>query len=162
MHPEPLRLDEEVDSLMQSAAPEYRAHGLEITVQPAPVTVCADRDLLRRILLNIMDNSLKYKNKPVGHLEIAMQAPGGVCTLGLADDGPGVPEEACGKLFDVFYRSDPARRNPAGGSGLGLAIAATAAARMGGSIRAQKAQGGGLSIIITLPEVENHAAHSDH
>ena len=162
VHPEPLRLDEEVDSLMQSAAPEYRARGLEITVQPAPVTVCADRDLLRRILLNIMDNSLKYKNKPVGHLEITMQASGGVCTLGLTDDGPGVPEEACGKLFDVFYRSDPARRNPAGGSGLGLAIAATAAARMGGSIRAQNAQGGGLSIIITLPEEGNHAAYSDH
>ena len=47
VHPEPLRLDEEVDSLMQSAAPEYRARGLEIRVQSAPVTVCAGHSLRR-------------------------------------------------------------------------------------------------------------------
>ena len=73
-----------------------------------------------------------------------------------------MPAEACGKLFDVFYRSDPARKNPAGGSGLGLAIAAKAAARMGGTIRAENAPGGGLSIILTLPEEESHAAHPDY
>lgn len=87
-----------------------------------------------------MDNSAKYKGKPAGHLHITVQAADGVCTLTLTDDGPGVPAEACGKLFDVFYRSDPARRNPAGGSGLGLAIAATAARAHGRQYsRAQRA-----------------------
>lgn len=162
MHPETLRLDEEVDRLVQAAAPEYRARGLEITVQAVPATVRADPDLPRRILLNIIDNSAKYKGKPAGHLHITVQAADGVCTLTLTDDGPGVPAEACGKLFDVFYRSDPARKNPAGGSGLGLAIAAKAAARMGGTIRAENAPGGGLSIILTLPEEGNHAAHPDY
>ena len=91
-----------------------------------------------------------------------MQAEDGSCTLVLTDDGPGVPPDACGKLFDVFYRSDPARKNPAGGSGLGLAIAAKAVSRMGGTIRAENAPDGGLSIIITLPRGKEDAAHFDH
>ena len=62
----------------------------------------------------------------------------------------------------MFYRSDPARKNPAGGSGLGLAIAAKAVQRMRGSIRAENAETGGLRIIITLPKEENHAENSDH
>lgn len=62
-----------------------------------------------------------------------------------------MPEEALPKLFDAFYRSDPARKNPAGGSGLGLAIAARAVQRMGGAIQAFQAPAGGLAIQITLP-----------
>ena len=160
VHPEPLRLDEMVDSLAQQDA--MQAEELVITTQTVPVTVYADPDLLRRVLQNILDNSLKYKNKPVCHLHIGMQAERDTCTLTLTDDGPGVPPDACGKLFDVFYRSDPARKNPAGGSGLGLAIAAKTVSRMGGAIRAENAPGGGLSIIITLRREEEDAAHPDH
>ena len=114
------------------------------------------------MLLNIADNSSKYRQKPVGQLHISLETTEKDCVLSLTDDGSGVPPEACGRLFDVFCRSDPARKNPSGGSGLGLAIAAKAVARMNGTIRAENAENGGLRIIITLPKEENgHAENPD-
>ena len=158
-HPQPLRLDEAVQELARTAETDYP--DLRITAETVPATVKADPDELHRILRNIADNSRKYKNKPVGNLHIALQTTENDCILSLTDDGPGVPPDACGKLFDVFYRSDPARKNPAGGSGLGLAIAAKAVQRMNGNIRAENAENGGLRIVITLPKEEDHAENSD-
>lgn len=113
---------------------------------------------MQRVLTNIMDNSIKYKEKETVHLQITLEETVSGVRLTLADNGPGVPEDALPKLFDVFYRSDPARKNPAGGSGLGLAIAARALRHMSGSTRAYNQAGGGLAIEINLPEEENDYA----
>ena len=152
MEMRPIRLDEFVTGFVVEASLDSRTHGLEITAEHlAPVTVSADPEQLRRVLANILENSIKYKNKETGHLRITLEESG---LLVLADDGPGVPEDALPKLFDVFYRSDPARKNPAGGSGLGLAIAAKAVQGMGGTIRASSGPCGGLAIEITLSKEE--------
>ena len=156
-----IRLDEFITSFVEEAALDSRTHGLESTAeQLAPVTVSADPGQLRRVLSNILENSIKYKNKEIGHLRITLEESG---RLVLADDGPGVPEDALPKLFDVFYRSDPARKNPAGGSGLGLAIASKAVHGMGGTIRAYNVPNGGLAIEITLSKEETcDAEDPDH
>ena len=161
MEMRPIRLDEFISGFVEESAPDGRVHGLEITAEYlAPVTVSADPGQLRRVLSNILENSIKYKSREMGHLRITLEESG---RLTLADDGPGVPEEALPKLFDVFYRSDPARKNPAGGSGLGLAIAAKAVQGMGGTIRARNGSGGGLSIEITLSrEGSQDAENSDY
>lgn len=159
----PLRLDEMAVMLMQETEGEYLQKGLEVSVAADPATVMADPEQLRRVLTNIMDNSAKYKAGDMGHLQITVKSSGSEGCITLADDGPGVSEDALPKLFDVFYRSDPARKNPAGGSGLGLAIAAKTIQKMGGTIRAANRPEGGLSITITLPgEEADHAEHSDH
>ena len=107
-----LHLDRFLDQLIGELSADYQARGLELVPEPfPPVKVCADPSQLRRVILNIWDNSAKYKNKPVGQASIRLDAKG---VLILSDDGPGVPEDALPKLFDVFYRSDPARKNPAG------------------------------------------------
>lgn len=161
MEMRPIRLDEFVAGFVEEAALDSRTRGLEITAeQLTPVTVSADPEQLRRVLSNILENSIKHKAKETGRLRITLEESG---RLTLADDGPGVPEEALPKLFDVFYRSDPARKNPAGGSGLGLAIAAKAVQGMGGTIRAFNVPGGGLAIEITLPKEEHGDAEDpDH
>ena len=152
MEMRPIRLDEFVAGFVEEAALDSRTRGLEITAeQLTPVTVSADPEQLRRVLSNILENSIKYKAKETGRLRITLEESG---RLTLADDGPGVPEEALPKLFDVFYRSDPARKNPAGGSGLGLAIAAKAVQGMSGTIRARGGPHGGLAIAITLSKEE--------
>jgi len=87
-------------------------------------------------------------------LKISLNRRKSSAVLSLTDDGPGVPAEALPQLFDVFYRSDPSRRDPQNGSGLGLAIAAKAIAQMGGSISAANVKGGGLAIEIELPSQE--------
>lgn len=153
LHAEPFALKEELDALTAVITPEYAAKGLVITADPVPVvTVHADSEMLRRILMNIVDNSLKYKTTDIGHLHLHAEEAPRTITLTLTDDGPGVPEEAVDKLFDVFYRSDPSRHNPKQGSGLGLAIANKAITRMGGSIHADNVQPHGLAITLTLPK----------
>jgi len=148
----PIRLDEEITALVRSTGAEYADQGLEISTELMPITVTADPDQLRRILTNIIDNSLKYRHAETGHLQIRLEDQEHSCLMTLTDDGPGAPKEALGKLFDAFYRSDPSRQNPNKGSGLGLAIAAKAIRRMGGSIWAENAPSGGLSILIALPK----------
>lgn len=162
MEPRTLRLDEFVMALAAETGEEYHSKGLDITLESlCPVRVTTDGALLRRMLTNIMDNSAKYKTADLGRLWISVEDAGADCRVVLTDDGPGVPEAALPKLFDAFYRSDPARKNPAGGSGLGLAIAARTVERMGGTIDAQNAPTGGLEIAITLPKEDGHGKDSD-
>lgn len=160
--PRTFRLDEFVTALVAETGDEYRSKGLEITVAAScPASVTADMELLRRVLANIMDNSAKYKTVAIGQLRISIEDTEKNYRIILSDDGPGVPEEALPKLFDAFYRSDPARKNPAGGSGLGLAIAARMVERMRGTITARNITAGGLEIAITLPKEDGHAKNSD-
>lgn len=81
-----------------------------------------------------------------------------------ADDGVGAPEERLPKLFDAFYRGDAARTAPGSGSGLGLAVVKKAVEAMGGTVRAENREGGGLAVIFTLPlgKEERHAEDLDH
>lgn len=152
---EPLQLDSEIAALLEVVAPEYAAKGLEVqSTTLAPLRVNADAELVRRILVNILDNSLKYKTAATGHVTISLDDNGDAACLTLADDGPGVAPEALPKLFDVFYRSDSSRHNPNQGSGLGLAIVAKAVQRMGGQVTAQANTPHGLMIAITLPKGE--------
>lgn len=150
----PLRLDRYLSGLAAELECDYQERGLTLVLgELAPITVSADPEQLRRVLTNVWDNSAKYKERKTGTALVVLHEDG---RLILSDDGPGVPEEALPKLFDAFYRSDPARRNPAGGSGLGLAIAARAVQNMGGTIRAYDLPAaGGLAIEITLQKEES-------
>lgn len=154
-HPELLHLDEEIRQLISSLGPEYAENGLRIFAEKlVPATVLSDPEQLRRVIVNIIENSLKYKDNETGHLEISLQEEMGGFRLSLCDDGPGVPTESLPRLFDAFYRSDPARQNPNRGSGLGLSIAAGAVRRMDGKIHAEIGNNGGLAIVIWLPKAE--------
>lgn len=156
----PKRLDavREILGFVQDSAEEYRRRGLLLRVGPMPEHVAVEIDPtgLRSILTNILDKSAKYKEKDVGTASLRAEEDGGTFRLFLDDDGPGVPEEALPRLFDVFYRSDPARRDPNRGSGLDLlAIVQKTAARMGGAVRAEDLPGGGLRMILEIPLAES-------
>lgn len=154
-NPELLQLDDEVRQLVRALGAEYEEKGLSISTGAlTPATVSADPDQLQRVLTNIMENSLKYKTKASGNLNVSLGEENGGYRLSLCDDGPGVSEDALPHLFEVFYRSDPSRQNPHRGSGLGLAIAANAVHRMSGSIEAKSGENGGLEIVIWLPKSE--------
>ena len=71
--------------------------------------------------------------------------------VSFSDNGAGVPAEQLSKLFDLFYRGDASRTAPGSGSGLGLAVVKKAVTAMGGQVRAENVDGGGLRIILTLP-----------
>ena len=75
--------------------------------------------------------------------------------ISFADDGMGVADAELAKLFDSFYRTDPARTNVAKGSGLGLAIVKQIISSLQGEIWAEQTAGGGLTICMLLPIVED-------
>ena len=141
--------------IAREAAAEYAARGLDITARAdeTPVWVNIDISQLRRVMINIFENSLKYKTSERGRLDVSVSREGETAVLALTDDGPGVPRDAADKLFDMFYRLDLSRSDPSKGSGLGLAIAAKVIYRFGGAIEAKNAPPNGLSIVIKLPLV---------
>ena len=117
---------------------------------PSGCTVYADRSQLRRIAKNIIDNSIKYAGSGRVRAVISAAERGDKVEFSFDDNGPGVPDEQLPRLFDVFYRTDPARKRGADGSGLGLAIVSRAAEQMGGKAEACRGTLGGLCIKVTL------------
>ncbi|HEX3022980.1 MAG TPA: ATP-binding protein, partial [Lachnospiraceae bacterium] len=150
--PELLSISQEIESYVEATSNEYQEKGLTIHMNKLEpdVLIYADPLQLRSVLANILENSSKYKDKPVGESWISINRKGNQVCIIIEDDGPGVGQEELGKLFQVFYRSDRSRSNPNRGSGLGLAITAKAINYMGGNIYAMIREPNGLRIIIEL------------
>lgn len=148
----PLDMRIELEKIIQSIEDEYCQKGLKIILDAESIVLKIDSALLSRICTNILSNSLKYNHSENPKINIYSESNERAYILHFADNGNGVDEEILDKLFDAFYRSDPARNNPGKGSGLGLAIVSNAIKRMNGTVTAQNVSGGGLDIIITLPK----------
>jgi signal transduction histidine kinase len=140
-----------IDDSGVSTHEEYGRRGLAVRFTPCRenVEIYADTLWLHNVCGNILENSVRYKTKEKGTVEISCNVVNDSVFLRFADDGPGVPAEALPNLFDVFYRVDPSRS--AKGSGLGLAISKKIIERMGGAIYAELPAGGGLAIVVRLP-----------
>lgn len=149
---ETVNLVQALETLVGQISGEYAEKGLSVSLvaETEALRVSMDIQQFRNAIMNIAHNSLKYKVKRRGRLDISCRRCGDAAVVELTDDGGGVPEESLPKLFTIFYRGDMARGADEG-SGLGLAIAAKIFERMGGGIRAENAADGGLKVILTLP-----------
>ncbi|MEZ4400760.1 MAG: ATP-binding protein [Kofleriaceae bacterium] len=118
------------------AAVEHPAatRGTSIAVDvAADLTVLADPKALDQVLVNLLDNAIKYA--PMGgHVTIRSRRRGATVRLEVADDGPGVPADHRARLFERFYRVDPGRSRDQGGTGLGLSIVKHLVESMGGIV----------------------------
>jgi histidine kinase len=114
--------------------------------------VDVDREKLKRVLTNVVENSLKYMDKERKTLEISLASSVQKVVLMIADNGPGIPEESLLQIFNQFYRAEPSRNNLTGGSGLGLAIARMIVEEHQGSITVESELTVGTSITISLPQ----------
>ena len=150
----PTILDELIDSSVAKFSQRYPNQNVDVTVPEDIVVISVDSILIEQVILNLLENSLKYKDDPEVQVRIGCTETSSDATISVTDNGPGVPEEALSKLFDVFYRSDPSRSNPQKGSGLGLAITAKILERFGGSVRAENVRPKGLRILLTIPKEE--------
>ena len=147
-------------------APLFSERGLilnyEAPTEEARVRI--DRMQFQRVIDNLLENALKYKDTDTVAMDIKLEATPVQVTLSFADHGPGVPKVYLTKLFDSFYRTDEARTDVKKGSGLGLAIVKQIIATLKGRIYAAETPGGGLTVVITLPaaEEDNHEIDSNH
>lgn len=145
-----------VDSFFKEHGIEFKNNGLSLvkTVwEKKNLFIQGDRQQLKRVLGNLINNTIKYREKPKSVVTAALYTVDDkILRLELSDDGPGVPEEERDKIFDTFYRGDKARRNPGNGSGLGLSIVREIMKGHGGRIWAEEGVGGkGLKFVMEFP-----------
>jgi len=113
--------------------------------------VIGDPDLLKRLLDNLLDNAFRHTPHG-GQVRVVAACTDGAWTVGVSDDGPGVPKEIQPRLFERFSRSDPARGRSTGGAGLGLSICAAIARAHNGSIELALRLLPGATFIVHLPK----------
>lgn len=149
------------EDFVQEKAPLMAEQGMTLHLIGTPTTakIAIDRMQFRRVLENLLSNSLKYKTDAPIVFTVTLEETAHTVTIHCADTGRGVPDESLSKLFDSFYRTDAARTHVAKGSGLGLAIAKQIIVAMHGTITASHTPGGGLTISISLPITEEDTAH---
>lgn len=116
--------------------------------------VQADCAVLRQILINLLDNAIKYT--PVGgHITVRVLNVGNqAVAVEIMDSGPGIPPEHRNKIFDRFYRIDEGRSREGGGTGLGLAIAKWGAEAHGGQLELNCPADGGCIFRLVLPTAD--------
>ena len=148
---EAVRLPDVVGAAVEQVRPMASERGIELELVSAPaVTLRADEDLLLQLLLNLLDNAIKY-TPASGHVNAGWNVRAGQVELWVRDTGIGIASEHLPHLFDRFYRVDKARSRAEGGSGLGLSISHWIAEAHGGSISVESAPGQGSTFTIRLP-----------
>jgi heavy metal sensor kinase len=126
-------------------------HGVSVRVGAvAPVAVLGDAGALRRALLNLVENGVKY-TPAGGRVEISVAEVGGDVVMAVEDTGPGIDPRDTARIFEPFVRLDTARDRESGGSGLGLAIARSIIVAHRGSLAVERRDPTGSRFTIHLP-----------
>jgi two-component system phosphate regulon sensor histidine kinase PhoR len=121
-----------------------------------PLTVFADKEKMRQVLINLIDNSIKY-GKNNGTIEgSAYKIDGKKILVEISDDGNGIAEEHLPRIFERFYRTDLARTRKVGGSGLGLSIAKHIIEAHGETIHVRSKTDVGTTFGFTLPSARTN------
>lgn len=134
--------------LLSPAAREKRV-ALDVDLQPVP-PVLGDPDGFERLLLNLLDNAIKY-NHPDGRVTVRLTRQDDDAVLEVRDTGIGIPAESLPRLFERFYRVDKGRAREEGGTGLGLAIVKHIAQAHGGRVEVESRIGQGSTFRVALP-----------
>jgi signal transduction histidine kinase len=143
-----LDIARECVSLLQVLVDE-KSQTLVLEGDPDALVEC-DRLFLRQALVNILHNAVRYS--PAGsRISVRVWRESAHVVVEVADNGPGIPPEHAGKVFERFYRVDPSRSREGGGAGLGLSIAQWAVETHGGTILLHNLPGSGSAFQIRLP-----------
>lgn len=144
-----LVLNDLVAEVVGMAQQFYSDRTIGIEAETAPIEVRADYDRLRQVLLNLIDNAVKYSDPGTSILLKLRQNQ--MAILQVCDQGYGIPLQHQSRIFERFYRVDETRSRATGGSGLGLSIVKTLIEGMGGSVTVRSKLGEGSVFTISLP-----------
>jgi len=112
----------------------------------APAVIEGDPERLRQVLMNLLDNAVKY-GRDGGEIEVSVGVSGGQAQVSVRDHGPGIPEDELPRVKEKFYKGSGRER----GSGIGLAVCEEIVARHGGTLTIENATGGGVLATVRLP-----------
>ena len=150
---EPVNLKGVIEDVVMAlfATAEARAVRLRYVGPERPARVLGDRDGLRQVLMNLVDNGIKYSRTEGGEVIISVQEEQDQLCVHVSDEGVGIAEEDLPHIFSTAYRAPDARSFRRTGSGLGLAIVKRIVEQHGGEIRVQSRSGEGATFSFALP-----------
>lgn len=149
---EPMRttflLDEQIRESILLLQSKWEGKDIEFDIRMDEITVCGPEELLSHVWMNLFDNAIKFSPQggvitvEAGHTNLGV-------SVSVTDDGPGIPPDTIGRIFDRFYKTDPSRSQE--GSGLGLSIVKHILEISGGSITANTTHRRGACFTVLLP-----------
>ena len=148
--PQRVGIRDAIDAAVRPLQPLADAKRLQLDVGGTGCQAQADPHRLHQAISNFVENAIKYTH-PDGHVRVTAWCSAEEVGVTVADDGPGIPPEACAHIFDRFYRVDGSRGRDNGGSGLGLAICREIAGAHGGRVSVDSEEGAGSTFTLALP-----------
>ncbi len=150
---EPLEMDREMQAAIDAFAPLARVRRAKINASIEPGLVArVDPRGLRQIVLNLLDNAVKYG--PLGQtVKVSLSSTEDKVIIGIEDKGPGVPKSEREKIWDPYVRLSRATESAAGGSGIGLSIVRELVRLHDGRTWVEDAPGGGARFVIEFPRI---------
>ena len=148
--PVPVEVQAVVESVLESARPKAGERSLAAPVPDGGRAVQTDPTLLTEILENLVDNAIRYSAID-GRIAVGTTFGDAEVRVSVSDNGVGIPKAHLGRIFERFYRVDPARSREVGGTGLGLAIAKHTVEVLGGRIEVESAPKRGSTFTVVLP-----------
>lgn len=155
LHIGPVAIEAIVDRVLLGFKKQLQEEGITFKKEiPSDIAkVDADENSIAQVLLNLLDNAIKY-NKKGGSVTISAAQDDHYVTVHVTDTGIGIPAEDAPRVFERFYRVDKGRSRQLGGTGLGLSIAKHIVSLHGGQISVQSELGQGSTFSFTLPKVQ--------
>jgi two-component system phosphate regulon sensor histidine kinase PhoR len=144
------RVVEQFDEPIRSQAATVR-----ITAADGDLTLEADAVRLEQVFLNLLENALKYGNRPGLTIDLYVERGGPNIHVQVTDNGPGIPREDQEHVFERFYRVHKDRSRETGGTGLGLSIVKNVVQAHGGNVSVRSAPGEGSTFVVVLPLLQS-------
>ena len=144
---------QEVVSIVREAAQlsEKRAPGVHLIARPHTIFASIDREKLRTVLRNLLDNAFKYSLPDSQPITLSVSEIQDWVVIRVQDDGQGIPDEERASIFEPFFRIDPSRSKKTGGYGLGLSMCKRIVEAHGGTIQLENNPVRGSSFILKIP-----------
>jgi signal transduction histidine kinase len=156
----PTELDHEILEALELFAPLARARKMVVTsALDAGAVIPLDRDAFRQILLNLLDNAVKY-GPPAQTITVGSEVAGDRVRIWVEDQGPGIPNEDRQRVWEPYVRLSRDAESATGGSGIGLSVVRELVSLHGGRTRAESAPGGGARVVIDLPLLQSDSGES--
>lgn len=152
LHPTPVDVVRLARECLTAFEPRARQAGVQLALEGPPegLRLELDGDRLRQILDNLLDNAIRYAPSSTA-VEVRLGREASCARIEVVDHGPGLDPSELHRIFQRFYRPDPARQRETGGSGLGLAIARSLGEALGGHLDVESHPGQGARFWLELP-----------
>ncbi len=156
--PEPVAMDDVLGDAVDRCRLAAQAKSIDVVVGgDAGAVVFGDRDLLVTAVRNLVDNAIAYSPERT-RVGVGVRRADGLVEVAVSDQGIGIPTGEQARIFERFYRVDPARSRATGGTGLGLSIVKHVAANHGGDVTLWSLEGQGSTFTLRLPDSAGRSA----